>query len=92
MTPGDLTTDELGWLLGLATQRRKERERSLGKMRRKPGQEQTKFELAHRNVVKSLEWARSVEDHLIRLIGDADENSLRGRSQRERYKKLRAAA
>jgi hypothetical protein len=87
----DLSIDELGWLLGLATARRKKREQSLENARRKSGQTPAEFEHGRLQIVRGLNWARSVEDHLILILGDADQARLR-EHQRDRYRQLKTKA
>lgn len=82
-----LTVNEVGWLLGLATDRRKKREKALERMERKPGQSQADYDSAHQKVWMAFDWAKTVEEHLIVMIGDQG-NTLRPDYQ-ERYLELK---
>lgn len=86
----DLSIDELGWLLGLASARRRSREQSLERSHRKPGQSETEYQDGRHKIERSLAWARRVEDHLILLLGNTDQGYDRLRApQRDRYEELR---
>jgi len=83
----EFTTHELAYLLGLASARRRKRERDAPKI--KAGQNARDFERAHVRWNISLAWARQIEDKLILIVVERDPSLLRP-SQHDRARELLA--
>lgn len=81
----EFATQELAYLLGLASARRRKRERDVPKI--KAGQDAGDFERAHQRWMISLAWARQIEDKLILLVAARDQRLLR-RGQLDRALEL----
>lgn len=64
----DLGLDELGWLLSLASARRRKIAKS--EIRQRPGQSYEEFVEVSERHARSFAWARNVEDHLILLLAE----------------------
>ena len=73
----ELHVSELGWLLGLASARRRKREHELANFKRRDGQTHAEYQAAKTRQARTVEWARGVEDHLILLIAEVDRGELR---------------
>lgn len=70
----EFDTHELAYLLGLASSRRRKRERDVPKI--KDGQKASDFERVHERWKTSLAWARQIEDKLVLLVAARDQSLL----------------
>lgn len=87
----ELSPDEMAWLLGLAKSKRKKRERDLPRIKQRPGQTREEFHRIRQTTITALNWARSVEDHLILILGEQAPELLR-EEYRDRLDELLRAA
>jgi hypothetical protein len=85
----EFETNELAWLLGLATKQRRKRERET--LRRRPGQTDQEFREVEAKLAAQIAFARHVEDKLVLAVAAADHTLLRV-EQRERLRELGQAA